>query len=363
MRPEISAISEREQLQALVSQLYQGSPEVAQLLHRLAQASEPKSALTSLLLCSYMNYLGDGTRAESYARDGFRRDPKLATILLPKSSPNHDATVSDSYPMVKVDQCPVCGSATREQIYVGTTIGHPCYHEGLAPYLCWVQCKNCPHVYAKEQNRIEILFGGPKRSTDHALDQGDQRYENDYNSISHLAKMKPGGRTLEIGVGNGTRMAALRDLGLIVTGIELQPEVASRFTQLGFNIEVGDFIDHEPSDGFTGYDVVVVGDVIEHLPDLQAGMTKLANLTLSGGLLWISTPIFDNFVLEQRRRTGTDPYFHELEHWHYFCRASLLHLMNQHGFQLLSQGFSRTFIGSVEFTFSKARDPLVQAND
>ena len=43
-------------------------------------------------------------------------------------------------------------------------------------------------------------------------------------------------------------------------------------------------------DGSIVYDFIVLGEVIEHLDDPKAILTKLSNLLAPGGLLWVTTP-------------------------------------------------------------------------
>ncbi len=335
----------------LCGEVYAHNEELFGLLEGLLITSDPLDGFTYLLLSRYLNYKGDAQQAEEFVRRAFLSEPALLQKLLPEGNPNRDDVVAPDYGMVVITACPVCGSALRKSLYTGLVVEHICYHVGLAPSLQWVQCEKCTHVYATAQNKSEALFEGPPRSTTHANEISHQRYMNDYESIVHLADLRPKGSVLEIGAGNGTRLAAMRDMGLDVRGIEIQKSITEHCRHLGLPVTHEDFHDHTLPEGSDGYDIVVLGDVIEHLPNLGESLQKIVSLLADDGLLWISTPQYDNFILEQLRRHGTDPYFVELEHWQYFTHASMLRLMEDHGLFLRQQRYGKTFIASVEYTF------------
>ncbi|MDP7639782.1 MAG: class I SAM-dependent methyltransferase [Candidatus Hydrogenedentes bacterium] len=156
---------------------------------------------------------------------------------------------------------------------------------------------------------------------------------------------------LEIGPGNGTRLAAVRDLGMNALGLEIQENIAAHCQRLGLNARLENFLDHHSD---APYDVVALGEVIEHLPDLHISLEKIGGLLAPDGFVWISTPQYDNFLLQEVRSRGAGPYYEELEHWHHFTRTSLVQLMELYGFRLVQQRMGKTFVASPEYTFQRS---------
>lgn len=345
-------IQNQGQLSVLVKGLRQGAPNARQLAESLVKNPADLPGLERLFLSYYYNLQGDIESAATCIREAFRTDPHLLQKLLPSDNPNYGEKALDHYAMEPVTQCPICGHPDRKPLFAGYAVGHPLYHIGLNPCLVWVQCKACTHVYTRERNPFEAFSKGPERFSPHVLIHDTARYAADKESVEHLALAKPKGEALELGPGGGTRLLALRDLGMAVRGIELRSRIVEHCRALGLPVSQEDFFQHQKEKG--QYDVLILGDVIEHMADPHAVMQKCSDLLSSNGLLWISTPIFDGPVLAQKRETDVDPYFFQVEHTHYFTLHSLLILASRHGFQLLSQKPGKTYIGSVGFTFERA---------
>lgn len=102
-----------------------------------------------------------------------------------------------------------------------------------------------------------------------------------------LAEVGPGARTaLDAGTGDGLLADDLRELVPSVTAIDRDPGVVERArSRSGADITwvVGDILTYPlPENGF---DVVASNTVVHHLPDLGAGLARLAALTAPGGVL------------------------------------------------------------------------------
>lgn len=106
-----------------------------------------------------------------------------------------------------------------------------------------------------------------------------------------LTRIPAGAREiLEFGCGEGRLGALIRErLHARVTGIELDPEAAAQArTRLDAVIE-GDIRDLATSIDAT-YDVVIGGDVVEHLDDPWSVLESLRKVTRPGGHLLLSLP-------------------------------------------------------------------------
>lgn len=101
-----------------------------------------------------------------------------------------------------------------------------------------------------------------------------------------LGAVPDGARTaLDVGAGDGLLTRELRTRVPHVTAIDVDRDVVTRArTQVpGATWVVGDVLDHPLEPG--AYDVVASVATLHHLPDLAAGLNRLAELTAPGGVL------------------------------------------------------------------------------
>lgn len=143
----------------------------------------------------------------------------------------------------------------------------------------------------------------------------------------YLNKIAPG-RLLEVGCGNGKRLARMRDLGWDVTGQEID-SVASEYVrqEKGIPVHLGPL---ETMDTPGEFDVVILSHVIEHLHDPVA-LLKMCHLLLKkNGLLVLLTP---NVASYGHRKFGAG--WCGLEsprHIHLFTCKKLVRLAQKSGF-------------------------------
>jgi 2-polyprenyl-3-methyl-5-hydroxy-6-metoxy-1,4-benzoquinol methylase len=107
--------------------------------------------------------------------------------------------------------------------------------------------------------------------------------------IPELYKM----RVLEIGCAEAGLMEALHNRGADCVGIELSPERAELAKEKNpeFNIVVGDISDRNLPEKIEGqFDLIIMREVIEHVPDKENAFINLKKLVKKDGYLFISFP-------------------------------------------------------------------------
>jgi len=104
-----------------------------------------------------------------------------------------------------------------------------------------------------------------------------------------LARRLPPARVLEVGCAHGAYVALLGWAGFAASGTELSPEGAA-FARAAFGVPVttGRIEDQTIEAGTL--DVVVLNDVLEHLPDPLATLGHCRRLLAPGGLFVLQTP-------------------------------------------------------------------------
>jgi len=97
-------------------------------------------------------------------------------------------------------------------------------------------------------------------------------------------------RLLDVGCGDATLVARMRDLGWEAEGIDIDPLVVKAAAARGLAVRLatlGDVLQEEPSPRF---DTIVLDHVLEHLPDPVESLRIARRLLSPGGFVWIATP-------------------------------------------------------------------------
>lgn len=143
----------------------------------------------------------------------------------------------------------------------------------------------------------------------------------------YLDKTLPG-RLLEVGCGNGKRLARMKALGWDVMGQEIDPVAAVYArTRKGIPVHLGSL---EAIDQPGEYDAVIVSHVIEHVHDPIDLLRNCSRLLRKNGMLIILTP---NAASYGHRKFGS--HWRGLEpprHLHLFSTKTLARLTQKAGF-------------------------------
>jgi SAM-dependent methyltransferase len=111
-------------------------------------------------------------------------------------------------------------------------------------------------------------------------------------------------KILEVGCGEAGFLDVLADRGITAIGLELEVsrvEIA-RQKNPRLNIQVGDITDEKLVDSLgSDFDLIIMRDVIEHIPDRQATFTNIYKLLRKNGFLYITfPPRFSGFAGHQQ---------------------------------------------------------------
>jgi 2-polyprenyl-3-methyl-5-hydroxy-6-metoxy-1,4-benzoquinol methylase len=158
--------------------------------------------------------------------------------------------------------------------------------------------------------------------------------------LALLQRRRPGGTLLDVGCGDGQFLAAARDAGWRVDGIEFSPEGASRAAaRLGRPVAVGDLARTRQLQG--PFDVVTLWHIVEHLVDPRAMLEAARARLASGGLLVVAVPNLDNlpmrvaYRLARRRALPLyEPGWRE-PHLSHFDPRTLRALLRGAGFEMI----------------------------
>jgi SAM-dependent methyltransferase len=214
-----------------------------------------------------------------------------------------------------------------------------------------VWCRNCGVIFLDPQPGTEDLARMYTREyfendfrcghTGSYFDEATRRNLQNNPLLERIVGMKPPkARFLEVGCAGGAFLAAARSNGYEVKGIEFSDQ-AARFARenYGLDVIVGDISSARlPAETF---DIVFLGDVLEHLLDPVASLVEIHRILRPGGLIVVVCPSQTNTIFSRTgfmvyrllgRRTSVQlPPYHVFE----YRPKSIARMFEQCGYRIL----------------------------
>jgi 2-polyprenyl-3-methyl-5-hydroxy-6-metoxy-1,4-benzoquinol methylase len=182
-----------------------------------------------------------------------------------------------------------------------------------------VRCVRCGLVYVNPRARAEDLQGhynsGASSRIEYYLDAEAADKRTFAGILQLAARLSPaGGALLDVGPSTGTFLVQAREAGFEPHGIEINEGAARYCRERGLDVRAG--VLHSDSFPPRSFDLVVMGDVIEHVRDPLQTLKDVAHILRDGGHVIISTP---NIESAAARLLQVKPE----EHLYYFSAATL----------------------------------------
>jgi SAM-dependent methyltransferase len=202
-----------------------------------------------------------------------------------------------------------------------------------------VRCTACGHMQLEPMPPEEVLESAyaDAASGDYVDEEAGQR-ETARRILDRIAPhlSREPARLLDLGCWVGFLLAEARARGWETVGIE-PSKYASEYARerLGLDVRTEDLFEAELPEG--SFDVVVLGDVIEHLVDPGGALDRIARLLAPGGVLAMLLPDAGSRVA---RVMGPRWWSVIPTHVQYFTRGSMATLLRRHGWTPLVVGTS-----------------------
>jgi SAM-dependent methyltransferase len=223
--------------------------------------------------------------------------------------------------------CLVCGGARTRQRFVQR--GYPVLH-----------CVDCGLEFVAPTPSPSELAEYYDRSYAVPLEMYAAAGKRNAARVADLERWCPArGRLLEFGASYGHSLAAARDRGWEVVGVELSP-TASMYarTNLGLNVFNCDLADAPLAD--ESLDAVIGWHVLEHVRNPKDQLLRLAALLKPGGVLGLRVPNIASFGARMAGQWW--PWMCPPAHLWFFSPATLPRLLQACGFDVKE---SRTLRG------------------
>jgi 2-polyprenyl-3-methyl-5-hydroxy-6-metoxy-1,4-benzoquinol methylase len=159
-----------------------------------------------------------------------------------------------------------------------------------------------------------------------------------------LEAVGTGRRVLDVGCSSGYLARPLIERGCVVVGVERDPEAARIARSVCEDVVVGDVEELELPYDTASFDVVLCGDLIEHLRDPADFLVRMRPYLRERGRLVLSTPNIANWSIRLSLLGGrwryTDRGILDRTHTHLFTRTTLLETLRAAGYRPLEVEFT-----------------------
>jgi 2-polyprenyl-3-methyl-5-hydroxy-6-metoxy-1,4-benzoquinol methylase len=222
--------------------------------------------------------------------------------------------------------CPVCASADIDALAV---VRHMPYD----------RCRSCGFVFCNPYppEAVRDAFYNSAFYTNYRVLEDHMRERDPYFSISmytdmralasRVAEFSPT-RVLDYGCGTGSLLALLRDEFDVTEahGLEISAQARERADR-AYGLDIAGRVEDLP---YQSYDMVLLLEVIEHVPDPDAFFAEMARLISPGGVVVVTTPAVDNLI--GHRAPQHCLHYTAPSHVSLFTSRAMHVLLEKHGF-------------------------------
>jgi SAM-dependent methyltransferase len=250
------------------------------------------------------------------------------------------AAAEPALPTREIARCAICDGADLRPL------GMTYEFRGRFPA---VECRRCHLRFLSVQPRADALaeLYSPQyferdfrcgRVAGSSFDEDAFREEN-RGLLDEFTRWTAPGRLLEVGCAGGWLLKHAIERGWQAQGVELSKVAADHARSLWLDVHHGDLMSaHLPAASFN---LVYMGDVLEHVPDCRAVVSECARVLKPGGLLFLRGPVTTNSLARSlalgvcrvtgRTITLREPPYHLWE----FTPRTLARLLEACGFEVV----------------------------
>jgi 2-polyprenyl-3-methyl-5-hydroxy-6-metoxy-1,4-benzoquinol methylase len=160
---------------------------------------------------------------------------------------------------------------------------------------------------------------------------GYDLHDWDVDTIASMLQSK-GKKLLEIGCGTGVFLAKAREHGFDCSGLELSSYAADFVRKMGIPVETKSIEEANFAENL--WDVIVMREVIEHLPHPMESIRTIHKWLKPGGVLFMAT---GNYDCPERKLRGSDWFYFMPEgHLYYFSNRTMTKYLRKAGFRTVN---------------------------
>ncbi|MCL1823275.1 MAG: class I SAM-dependent methyltransferase [Oscillospiraceae bacterium] len=286
-------------------------------------------------LARISNALNDPETAYSLFYKAFESKPDICSNM----SADNKYVFKGKKEEIRRTSCFLCGKEAKPRwcYILAEAVG---YNSFFNPVRMWMHCSDCNHMFAREfPEKLFIHNDSPRRANPQFF-----AYYSDILSKIRMNGFANGFKLFEVGIGACECMLAAREIGFDVFGIDvIERHVEDAKNKYALNAQTADFIEFDSDEK---WNIIIMGDVIEHVSDPIAALKKAESMLNDDGALWVSTPNFESaFSIVVKH---DDPMKMQQYHLNYFSRDSFYKILDECGFIPVDYKISAHYNGSME---------------
>ncbi|MCL2204081.1 MAG: class I SAM-dependent methyltransferase [Defluviitaleaceae bacterium] len=297
-------------------------------------------------LATISNATGDPLTAYDLYYKALETMPNLAGQLCGDKHSSHTYVFQGKKEEKERLHCPFCAkTATPRWCY--PLLEAQGYNAFFNPIRMWMYCEPCHHMFARHFPEKLFLHNTNPRKANPAFFS----YYSQILGNIRARGFAQGMDLFEIGIGASECLLAAREIGYDAFGIDvIERHVEDAKNLYGLNAETADINEYK-----TGrqWDVIIMGDVLEHVTDPEEAMKKVNTLMKDDGAVWISTPSFESAFSAVAGHN--DAMRRQQYHLNYFSRESLYALLDRCGLMPVDYHISSHYNGSMEVVAVKTQ--------
>lgn len=193
------------------------------------------------------------------------------------------------------------------------------------------RCNRCGLIFAERDKNFDYYVNRYAEMIDKEyIEEERGRRQASVKILERIGRYKDTGRLLDIGCASGFLLDEARRRKWKVYGIEISKWAATYAKErLNLNVIRGTVEDAAFSDGY--FDVIVMLDILEHLPDPKYTLQEARRVLKEDGVLYISTPNISSAISRILRAKwwGINKF-----HLFYFSKKTLEKLLDVSGFKV-----------------------------
>lgn len=308
----------------------------------LSLIETPAEPFAYYRLAGIANITKDPAAAKYLYHKAFTLMPNICQFILSKDHPNNGYVYKHNKNEVFINQCPLCNKSGEAYWCYCVLEVSAAYMQNYNPIRTWVYCEDCHHLYAEE---FPIQKFEPSNGKSIGAGMPTRPFLFSYYSeiLTKLSQFTEGNELFEIGIGGSECILSAQEMGFNVFGLDISEGNVQQAQKYGLDVRANDIMEFVTDQK---WDIIIMGDVIEHVSDPVSVMEKVFHLLNDNGLVWISTPNFDGSF--SKFSGHADPMRREASHKNYFSRSSLLTLLERFNFIPVDYRISSQYNGSME---------------
>ena len=231
--------------------------------------------------------------------------------------------------------CPVCGEQKFEDF---------CAIDRIGLKVQSVMCARCPTLYSRkrfDERSLAVFYSKFYRemytgSSVPTTDWFDEQVSSGHKILSQLKELGvvghdlSGKHVLEVGCGSGGILIPFTEIGAEVVGIDFDDTYMDAGRKRGLNLVDRSIYEFQTDKKF---DLIILKDVLEHLPSLNLVLQKMKSLLSETGSIYIQVPTFEG--LEFLGYQNDYLRYFQNAHIVHFSEASLKYIFAKNGFDTM----------------------------